>query len=989
MKTIRFIKSLKLVLCAFAVVPVVAAAQEALSDNLDHQFQTPRCQAQPWVYWVWLDSDIPPATLTRDLEEMKAKGITGCILYGNQSGGRWTWRNKVVRNGNDYRSVRTSDYEGSYTTPIPGEPLVTWSPHWRKLVCFAAGEAGRLGIDFVVADGLANTSGAISEEYGEQKLVWSKISIAGSEAFDGQLPEPPAVDRQEWRYHRDVAVLAVPARPNFSADDVIDLTSRMNRDGYLRWEAPAGAWKILRFVQVPTGARNQWGYFNDSMSAEAMDQQWAVTMAPLLAEMTPVERKALKGIEDDSWEAGKIGWTKLFPEDFKKRRGYDLIPYLPVIAGEPMADANTRTRVQRDYALTISDLIADYHYAYLNKIANANGLVFYSEAAGPNYDQADLLKTSSRVDMAMAEFWAPSEHRPTMDSRFLLRNAANANHIYGNNITFCESFTSLGPEWEVSPFNLKPVADQAFCDGLNRLCIHNFSQSPSLTAKPGYVYVAGTHYEPGVTWWDESPAFNAYLARCSFMLQQVEFVADALFYRGDNIGHGEQRKTIPPTLGEGYDHDNCNSEVLLTRTSVRNGHIVLKDGMSYRILVLPSGQPMPLADLRKIASLVKAGATIVGPPPTGIAGMILHQKARKQFKALVTRLWGPLADIESANQSGLPTSQTLGGPFPLSQRERAGVRESHSDENATPVSDDPPNAIERKIGKGHVFWGQTACQALAVEGVPPDFEETGLSRDGFMDWIHRAGDGVDIYYVASRWARPETVNCTFRVSGKQPELWDPVTGEIREATAFHQDDGRTTVPLEFGPCGSVFVVFRKSISADAAGTTESNYPATQLLATLSGPWTVNFDPKWGGPAEVKFDELVDWTNRPEDGIKYYSGSAVYHKSFNLDKTPVTGQRLILDLGEVHEVAVVRLNGHDLGVVWDKPARVDISDAAKGGDNDLEVKVVNLWPNRLKGDEALPKGKRFTETNIHKFTAASPLLPSGLIGPVTLLTEQSP
>lgn len=529
-----------------------------------------------------------------------------------------------------------------------------------------------------------------------------------------------------------------------------------------------------------------------------------------------------------------------------------------------------------------------------------------------------------------------------MNSRFLLRNAANANHIYGNNVTFCESLTSLGPEWEESLFDLKPVADQGFCDGLNRLCIHNFSQSPSLTAKPGYVYVAGTHYEPGVTWWNETPAFNTYLSRCSFMLQQGKFVADALIYRGDNIGHGEQRKTMQPTLGEGYDHDNCNSEVLLTRTSVHDGRITLADGMSYRVLVLPPKQPMPFADLQQIAALVDAGATIVGPPPTSMSGMILNPHDQEQFDGLVTHLWGGM---------------------------------------------DGTNMTQKQVGAGHVFWGPSARQVLQQEGIPPDFEETGLSDTGTIDWIHRAGDGVDIYYVASRWQDPEKVDCTFRVSGKQPELWSPVTGEIRDATAFHQQNGRTVIPLEFGPCGSVFVVFRKPISPDASGPAASNYPATRVLTTLSGPWTVNFDPKWGGPAKVIFDELVDWTNRPEDGIKFYSGTAVYHKKFNLKTLPANGQRLILDLGELHEVASVRLNGVNLGVVWDKPARVDITGAVKKKNNKLEVTVVNLWPNRLKEDESLPKEKRLTETNMHKFTAASPLLPSGLVGPVSLLVAE--
>jgi hypothetical protein len=279
-------------------------------------------------------------------------------------------------------------------------------------------------------------------------------------------------------------------------------------------------------------------------------------------------------------------------------------------------------------------------------------------------------------------------------------------------------------------------------------------------------------------------------------------------------------------------------------------------------------------------------------------------------------------------------------------------------------------------------------QVLEQLGTPPDFEETGVSHNGVIDWIHRAGDGADIYYVASRWQEPEKIEGTFHVAGKQPELWNPVTGEIREAAAFRQENGRTIIPLEFGPCGSVFVVFRKAIATDATGTAASNYPALHPLATLSGAWTVNFDPKWGGPASVVFDELVDWTNRPEDGIKYYSGAAVYHKNFSLPAL-MTAKHYLLDLGTVHEVAKVKLNGQDLGVVWDKPARVDITSAVKEGRNDLEVTVVNLWPNRLKYDESLPQAQRLTESNIHKFTAASPLLPSGLIGPVSVLTSESP
>jgi hypothetical protein len=956
-----FIKDLKpffgqLLSVTAALTFVIRAGAAELPADPSRQFQAPPRAAQPWVYWVWYDVEIPNAAITRDLEAMKAKGIAGCIIYGNQSGA-WVWHGDTVLTNQEYRvQLKADEFKHSYVTPVPGKLRAAWSPSWRQEVCFAAGEAARLGIDLVVCDGLANTSGDLPEEYGEQKLVWTETPVHGGQKCDLTLPDAKIsplrgnFPHPKWTgYHRDVAVLAIPDEAGFSADRVINLTSQMDAAGHLHWNAPAGNWKVLRFVQVPTGVHNAWGYFNDSLSTEAQDRQWAVTMAPLLKEMTPQERRGLEGIEDDSWEAGKTTWTKLFPKEFKRRRGYDLIPYLPILAGINMGDADTRTRIQRDYNLTISDLIVDNHYQYLNQLAQDNGLVCHSEAAGPNYAQADLLKTSSRVADAMAEFWMPSEHRPSMDSRFLLRNAANANHVYGKKITMCESFTSLGPEWEETPFAMKPVADQAFCDGLNKICVHNFSQSPSLTAKPGYVYVAGTHYEPGVTWWDESPAFNQYLARCSALLQAGLFVADAIFYHGDNIGHGEQRKTILPTLGEGYDHDNCNSEVLLTRMRVRDGRIVLPDGMSYRVLALPESQPMPLADLKKVADLAAAGATIVGPPPTGLAGMPLHPGDETKFSALTNRLWGGL---------------------------------------------DGASRTRKPIGAGQVVWGRTVRQVLQDQGVPPDFAATGMSDTGTIDWIHRQMGDAEIYFVASRWETPEKITATFRVAGKQPELWDPVTGEMRAAGAFHQENGCTEVPLEFGPYGSIFVVFRKSISPDATGGVASNYPATRPLTTLSGPWTVNFDPKWGGPEKIIFDQLMDWTNSPDPGIQHYSGTAIYHQEFVMPAQPPgdsrlwlkSDSRLWLDLGEVDVIASVRLNGHDLGVVWTKPARVDVTGAVKAGTNDLEITVVNLWPNRLIYDESLPKEQRLTETNVHKFGPSSPLLPSGLIGPVRLLAE---
>lgn len=943
----------KLLLLAL-LLPATAVAGEIVT--LDEGFSQPPPTARPWVFWMWLRVDTRREAITKDLEEMHAKGIAGAILYDSGVGGGLEIAGKMVMQDKGYRIAPTAEYKGGMIVPIDGPPLESWTAHSRELVRFASQEAGRLGIKLVVTIGLAGTSGPISPEYGQQKLVWSETAVTGPQKFDAPLSAPdtevpytlasppskrpgkkngaaaakPARVRPKPSFPaaHSIAVLAVPDRDGVSPSDVVNLSSKVDAAGRLHWDMPSGAWKILRFGYTPTGAKNVWGTYTDCMSAEAMDKTWESTIGVMLKEMTPAERKGLFGIEDDSWESGGTSWTKLFPEEFKKLRGYDLIDWLPALAGIKMGQAES-AGVQRDFYRTIADLVAKNHYARIGELSRQNGLVAFAEPAGPNTNQLDLMKDCSGVDIAMGEFWVPSVHRASPPRRFMLRAAASANHIYGKRLTPCESLTSVGPFWEESFFDLKNTADQGFCDGCNLLVIHNWSHSPSVTAKPGYAYFAGTLYSRTTTWWEQTPAFNEYLGRCSFLLQQGLFVADALYYRGDAIGQGEQMKSSPALPAEGYDHDNCNLDALLTRASVKDGRLVLPDGMSYRILVLPSDSPMPLEALEKMAALVKAGATVVGPRPSGLAGIATQPNAQPKFDALVTELWS------------------------------------------------------KGDGNNKVKEGVSPAEVLRELNVPPDVEFSGLSPAGELDWIHRGTADAEIYFVASRWDTVEKVDCTFRVTGKQPELWNPVTGEIRAATAFTQKDGRTTVPLQFNPRESVFVVFRNPISPDTSGTVASNDLKITRLSELTGAWNVSFDPKWGGPEKVVFDSLVDWTKRPEEDVRYYSGTAVYRKKFNLAALPADGQKLWLDLGEVHEEAVVKLNGQDLGVVWTKPASVDISAAARTGENDLEITVVNLWPNRLIGDAGLPPEKRFTETNIRKFVASTPLLPSGLIGPVWL------
>ncbi len=392
----------------------------------------------------------------------------------------------------------------------------------------------------------------------------------------------------------------------------------------------------------------------------------------------------------------------------------------------------------------------------------------------------------------------------------------------------------------------------------------------------------------------------------------------------------------------------------MTRLSVRDGNIVLTDGMSYRLLVLPEETRMPAPVARKITELVKAGATVVGPRPVSDPGLRDYPKCDEDVRSVAAEL---RSDIDGVT-----------------------IR-------------------ERKVGAGRVVQGRSLREILTSDGVPPDFEVEG-NADAFIDFIHRRTADADLYFVCNRNDRTEDVTLAFRQSGKQPEWWDPVTGEQRDLPEFRSEDGRTKVPLRFGPHESGFVVFRKPASKPA-GTNIRTYAPVQ---EITGPWTVRFDREWFYPVdgldekqaggEFVFGKLDDWSQRPEPAIRHFSGTARYRKTFEVKENPAADKDYHIDLGKVSASAKVCLNGRDLGVVWCAPWRVKLGDALQPGEYKLEIEVVNCWPNRLIGDSLLPKEQRRTHTNLRVYEAFKPngekknmkLLPSGLHRPVQLLSS---
>ena len=967
----------KLFFCAcllLGLVPLFLRAESALEAG----WQNPPNEARLRAYWWWLNGNVTKASITRDLEQMKAKGFGGAVIF--DAGG-------ATQDGND---------------PVPHGPTF-FTPEWRELYKHTLREANRLGLEISlnIQSGwnLGGPADVVSQDDAGKKYVWSETKISGGTNLAVKLPPPKARDN----FYRDTAVVAyriknspghaplknwkqkalqesltpfsspdssplfaeTPATPgeqDADAADVLDLSAKLDGDGVLKWDAPAGDWQIFRFgftigdhSFVSTCSEGWAGYSLDVYSATAFQNYWNKIVAPLIEDAGPLAGKTLKYLHTDSWEIELANWTPTLRAEFQKRRGYDPTPWLPVLAGRIVNSREQSNRFLFDYRKTLGDLAIDNHYRLFRDNARAHGIGIHSESGGPHAVPIDAQRCLGWDDAPMSEFWAWSwTHRIGDANRFFVKQPASAAHTYGHKFVFAEGFTTIGPHWQEKLWdNLKPTFDKAICEGLNVLVWHAFVCSPDETGIPGQQYFAGTHLNPKVTWWEKSAPFFSYIDRCQWMMQQGHFAADVLYYYGDHVPNFTQHKRTDPAHCEpGYDYDVITAEALIERASVRDGKIVLPDGINYRVLVLPDRDVISLPVLKKIKELVAAGATIIGPRPVHGEPLGNFASTDAEVAKLADELWNPGAPASSRHEA----------------LEHAGKLP------ALP---------------GRVIAGKTAREVLLAAGVPLDFHFNG-EPDKPLDYIHRTEGNMEIYFVANRTNLPTSATCVFRVTGKAPELWNAVTGERKYAIAYEDKDGRTFVPLDFAPCGSWFVVFRESAAAHPA-LAKANAMELKLVQEISGAWTVRFDPKWGGPETAQFDSLVSWPTRPEPGIKFYSGTVVYEKTFNVaDASRIThhASRLFLDLGDVRELAEVKVNGKSCGITWCPPFRLDVTDAVKSGENKLQIEVVNFWPNRIIGDASLPKEQRLTQTNIRKLTAKTPLEPAGLFGPVQLLEEST-
>lgn len=1058
-------------------IAIAASFTAALADDrLLAGFKKPPQSAKPQTWWHWINGNISKAGITADLEAMKKIGLGGAEIFNVEVG-------------------------------IPAGKTPFMSPEWNDAIAHAIREGKRLGLEICVHNcaGWSSSGGPwIKPQYAMQFLTWSETPVHGPTHFDEALKQPPTKES----FYRDISVYAIRKPdndafriPGIRAKAGFDRGDRMLPDlkpdasgaatpkddvrvlamgagGHVTWDVPEGDWTIVRMGYTPTGEGNHpapdagYGLEVDKLSKKALDTHWAGMVASVIKDAGKASNPGFDDLLIDSYEVGSQNWTPEFRAEFKKRRGYDPLPYLPVVTGRVVGSLETSERFLWDLRRTICDLFADNYYGYFAQLCHQNGLKFSDEGYGNG--SFDNLQVTGLADIPMGEFWVGGGAIETT------KLAASAGHIYGKPVIGAESFTADTPHgrWLADAYSIKALGDRVFCLGINRYIFHRYAHQPWLDVNPGMTMGPwGTHLDRTMTWWEQGAAWMQYIARCQFLLQSGRFVADVAAYTGEE-GPNDSYMLQGTVVPKGYDYDGLDAASLMTM-KVDKGELVLPSGMRYRVLLLPDSTWMTAHVARKIASLVRAGATVVGPKP----------------------LRSPsLSDQGAGDAEVLLIGNAVWGSNP---------------------------AASHAHGAGRVYTKASLAQVLA------DIKCGADVKAGALNWIHRKTPDADVYFVANPKYAPGTFDVSFRIDGRQPELWDPMTGETHAVDVWSAQAGRTTVPLYLDSAGSTFVVFRHKASGNhltliahnakavkaptpkieivsaryeandgTAGTdvtakvkqmidqgeteigaTNSSFgdpaynhvkhlhlvyringkqfdktiaendnlelvgagsdsarpdftvedgrlyawspgaysaktasgrvirytaPAVKTAA-INGPWKLSFPPKLGAPPSVTLDSLASWTENANPGVKYFSGSATYQTTFTVPAGMLSrNYRPYIDLGRVKNFAEVWLNGKRLPVLWKAPFRI-AAEGLKAGRNTLVVRVTNLWPNRMIGDEQYPvegewkqdgsiakmpdwaldmkprpKSDRITFSTWRFFSKDSPLLESGLLGPVSIV-----
>jgi hypothetical protein len=1082
------------------LLAVVTCGNAVAEQQWETRFDDPPASARPHTWWHWIHGNVSKEGITKDLEAMKLIGLGGFQAF---------------------------HIDGA----MPRGPVGYMTPEWRTLMTHAVQEADRLGLEMCLHNcaGWSSSGGPwVTPETSMMQIVWTEKKVEGAPA-DIELEQPKA----NHDYYRDIAVLAFPTPPadvdgegfrlenseakagfkrgnnvqpdartapagsTIARDTIIDLSDRLKDGDKLAWQAPAGHWTILRFGYTTTGRTNApapvegRGLECDKLSVAGSDLHWRNSVQKVLDDAGPLVGKTLNNVLIDSYETGEQNWTHAFAEEFKARRGYDVLAYLPTVTGRVVDSVEASERYLWDFRRTIADLFCEKYYGRFADLCHERGLFLSIEPYGGWTGNFHDLEVAAVADVPMGEFWA----KRRLDwCEWSVKLASSAAHAMGRKYVGAESFTSAPDvaNWSTHPGQLKAQGDYYFAHGLNRVIFHTYAHQPwADSVQPGMTMIEyGMQFNRNDTWFPESGVWMDYLARCQHVLQQGQFVADLCYVWSENAPNQlERRDLLTPRPPAGYDYDAISAKTMMTMQVVE-GHLRLPSGMRYRVLVLPNDATMRPAMLNKIQELAEAGAIIVGPRPTASPSLQGYPTCDDQVKQISASLWD----------------------------------------------------------SGKVLPKDTSLeQILESQHLLPDFEVQSNSPSTPLMYVHRKIGDVDAYFVSNQWSQAVQAECVFRVVGATPELWQAEDGSKRPASIWRTtSDGRTSVTLRLGAAESVFVVFKQGNTApphavaasgpageflsggptslvavkrarygvldgrddqwfdvteqvqefanqhggevsatngmagDPAknsvkqllveyaidgderslvldeGATGSLYqsstnaqpPTAELLveaqginlltfqggdyeATLpnggskritvanlpestevAGPWSVQLRDPLPSDSEapsITLDQLKSLSEHEDDEVKYFAGHATYRTRFSLSDDQVAeGVRILLDLGQVEALAQLQVNGEQLGTVWRSPYQVDITPNVRAGENELEVEVTVLWPNRLIGDqrrsgstvtsrgvtdreipewvqkgEPLPNASAKTYSAWRHWLATDDLQPSGLIGPVQL------
>lgn len=975
-------------------------------------FQIPPEEAKTQVWYHWLNGNLSKEEITSDLEAMKSIGIGGFRVFNAAEG-------------------------------TPAGSATYYSEEWWEMLIHTKKEAKRLGLEMCVMNGPGwSASGGPwnTPENAMQEVVWTEKQISGPSEFKGKLSIPkPALglERDMKRdtiinlryymprdhvrgYYNDIALLAFPTpkgeidgkpylisrwweKAGYSKmakfirdkrqvpqaevvdfDKIIDLTDKLDKDGNLHWVVPEGNWTILRVGYQPTGRSNHpapkggKGLEVDKMSVKAVDIHWNASVMKMLEAGEADEKRAITSVTIDSYEAGHQNWTKGFEKNFKKVNGYDICKYLPAITGRVVVSTDVTEKFLWDFRKTISDMISNNYYKRFQTLSHKSDLRFAAEGYG-NFGNTDDFTIGKYIDVPATEFWAyKSNHHGG-----IAKLSSSSAHIYGRKIVGAEAFTGA-PEkvFETSPRDIKAQGDWFYCNGINQFWLHGYTHSP-YKQEPGLLLGSyGSHFNRHNTWWKYAKPWFDYMARCQYMLQQGNPKNDVLYYVGEDAPvDPESKEDLHPSIPYGYDYDFCNRDILES-VKVRNGMLVLPNGLEYAVLTVLDSEHIRPEVLKVLEKLIKNGAIVVANKPTQVPSLNDADEAIAEMEKLTARIWG---------------------------------------------KSDGKTVLKNKYGKGVVYSSESISNACKENNILPDFEfslenaaqygETLFPGNG-IEFIHRKTAKTDVYFVSNQHYKSKTIKAKFRIADKLPELWDAETGRIITAPEYMKlDEGGMEVTLRLEEAGAVFVVFRKTLVEESV----NNFKPTKEIAklTFNKDWNVSFEGS-GAPEPMVMKALMDIAKHDNADVKYFSGTIIYKNTINVNELK-EGVKMTLDLGEVNVAAKVFVNGQSVGTLWKRPFRIDVTDVLKIGMNDFKVEVANLWINRVIGDQELPDDSEWT-TNRNMGTTAkgmgllkipdwvkegkvSPtgrkafvgwkwdhikgkeLLPSGLVGPVSIRVEQ--